>query len=610
MSRGSLGVRRTPGLAVVLAVAGALSGGLWLCLAGGASGAPVLRASAASSSGGVVLSPLPGTLTAMPGTQISFLGAPASELRGISVVGSSTGSHTGRLESYKSATGASFLPSRPFQAGEKVTVHAKLKTPNGDRALSTSFTVAQPVSVAQTEFPSVVGTPADIQSFHSEPALHPPTVSVMTANASAPGLLFAAPALGPGQYGPMIFDDAGNLVWFRSLPAGQDATELHVQRYRGSNDLTWWQGRTIMLGYGEGEDVIANSAYHTVAVVKAGNGLQADEHEFRLTSQGQAFITAFSPVQANLSSGGGPASGVALDGAVQEIDIKTGLVMWEWHSLGNVALSKSYSKPPSTATAPFDYFHINSLFVESNGNVLVSGRNTWGIYDISKASGAVIWRLGGKKTSFTLDAGVPFAWQHNAQMLPNGEITLFDDEGAPAVKPPSRGEIVKLDTANKTAALVAQFLPAKPLVTTSQGNLQRLPSGNWLVGFGGLPNFTEYNSEGKIVYDAQFPTGENSYRVYRETWSGAPSEPPAVAATTQGAAMTVYASWNGATAVASWQLLTGSNASHLSPVSTTPKSGFETTITAPTAAYVQVRALSSSGKTLGTSKAIQPVSST
>jgi Arylsulfotransferase (ASST) len=606
MSRPFPVIRRTPALFAAIAVAGALTGSLWLCLVGGAAGASALRATATSTSGGVVLSPLPGTLTAMPGTQISFLGAPADELRGISVVGSSTGRHAGRLESYESAAGASFVPSAPFAPGEKVTVDATLKTSRGAHALSSSFTVAQPVSVAQTEFPPIVGTPADLQSFHSQPALHPATLTVThAATGAAPGYLFGAPALGPGQYGPMIFDSAGNLVWFRSLPSGEDATEFHVQRYAGKKDLTWWQGRTISFGFGEGEDVIANSAYHTVAVVKAGNGLQADEHEFRLTSEGEAFITAFSPVAANLSSAGGPSSGIALDGVVQEIDIRTGLVMWEWHSLGNVDVSESYSKIPATSTAPFDYFHINSVFVAKDGNVLVSARNTWGIYSISKRTGRVLWRLGGKKSTFSLGQGVPFAWQHNAQLLPGNEISLFDDEGAPAVKPPSRGEIIKLNPATKTATLAAQFLPAKPLITTSQGNLQRLPNGNWLVGFGGLPNFTEYNSQGQITYDARFPTGENSYRVYREPWSGQPTEPPAIAASATGTTTSVYASWNGATTVASWQLLTGPSTSHLAAVSTTPKTGFETTITAPTAPYVQVRALNFNGKTLGTSKAIR-----
>jgi Arylsulfotransferase (ASST) len=573
-----------------------------LALAAGAAGAA--QASAAT----VTISPLPGTLTALPQTQISFLGASASTLSAISVVGSASGRHSGRLRSYASATGASFVPSKPFTPGEQVTVHARWAVSKGARrALSSSFTIEQPGVVAQTEFTPIPGTPADVQSFQSRTDLHPGVVTVHQAAgaSSAPGLLFAAPFLGPGQFGPMIFDSAGNLVWFRPLPAGEDAADFRTQPYRGQSDLTWWQGRTLQLGYGLGEDVIANSHYQTVAVVKAGNGLLADEHEFTLTPQGSAYVLAYSPVQTSLASAGGAASGLALDGVIQEIDIHTGLVMWEWHSLGHVDVSESYSKVPGLATNPYDYFHINSLTTDSHGNFLISARNTSTLYDISPHTGAVIWRLGGKKSTFTLGPGVQFADQHNAQWLANGDLSLFDDEGAPPVKPPSRGEIVKLDLATKTATLAGQLVRTSgPLATGSQGDVQALPGGGWMVGWGGLPNFTEFNARGEIIYDAQLPRGENSYRVYRLPWTGQPSEPPAVLAKTTGAATAVYASWNGATTVASWQLLTGSSATHLTAVSTTPRSGFETVIPAPAAAFVRVRALSASGAVLGTSRTI------
>jgi len=579
---------------VSLLAAAALAAGL-----GGVS-----QASAAT----VTISPLPGTPTALPQTQISFLGAAASALSAISVVGSSSGRHGGRLRSYASATGASFLPSKPFTPGEHVTVHAQWAASKGaHRALSSTFTVAQPGVVAQTEFAPVPGTPAEVQSFQSRTDLHPGVVTVHQAPGagSAPGLLFAAPFLGPGQYGPMIFDNAGDLVWFHPLPAGDDAADFRTQAYRGNTDLTWWQGRTLQLGYGIGEDVIANSRYQTVAVVKAGNGLQADEHEFTLTPQGSAYVLAYSPVQTSLASAGGAASGLALDGVVQEIDIRTGLVMWEWHSLGHVDVSESYSKVPGLATNPYDYFHINSLATDSHGNFLISARNTWTLYEINAHTGSVTWRLGGKKSTFTLGPGVQFAYQHNAQWLPNGEISVFDDEGAPPVKPPSRGEFIKLDQTAKTATLAGQLVRTSgPLATGSQGNVQALPGGGWMVGWGGLPNFTEFNARGEIVYDAQLPRAENSYRVYRLPWSGQPSEPPAIVAKTTGATTAVYASWNGATTVASWQLLTGSSAAHLAAVSTTPKSGFETLIPAPAAAFVRVRALSASGTVLGTSRTI------
>jgi Arylsulfotransferase (ASST) len=579
----------------------------------------VSQASAAT----VTISPLPGTPTALPQTQISFLGAAASALSAVSVVGSSSGRHSGRLRSYASATGASFVPSSPFTPGEHVTVHARWAVSKGTRrTLSSSFTIEQPGVVAQTEFTPIPGSPADVQSFQSRSDLHPGVVTVHQAPGvgSAAGLLFAAPFLGPGQYGPMIFDNAGSLVWFRPLPPGQDAADFRTQVYRGKTDLTWWQGRTLQLGYGLGEDVIANSSYKTVAVVKAGNGLQADEHEFTLTPQGSAYVLAYSPVQTSLASAGGAASGLALDGVIQQIDIHTGLVMWEWHSLGNVDVSESYSKVPGLATNPYDYFHINSLTTDSHGNFLISARNTWALYEISPHTGAVMWRLGGKKSTFTLGSGVKFADQHNALWLANGELSVFDDEGAPPVNPPSRGELIKLDFVAKTATLAGQLVRTSgPLATGSQGNVQALPGGGWMIGWGGLPNFTEFNARGEIVYDAQLPRGENSYRVYRLPWSGQPSERPAAVAKTTGAATAVYASWNGATTVASWQLLTGSSTAHLTAVSTTPKSGFETVVPAPVAIVpkcpagvpctptkqlFQVRALSASGRVLGTSLTI------
>jgi hypothetical protein len=568
-----------------------------------------LASPAGARAAGVTISPLPGTPAAMPRTQISFLGASASTLSAISVVGSSSGRHRGRLRSYASATGTSFLPSNPFSPGERVTVHASWRpTKRGKaRKLSSGFTIAQPAVITLSEFPATPGTPADVQNFFSQPNLHPPVLTVhRTGAGSAPGLLFTGPFFGPGQYGPTIYDNAGKLVWFRPVPAGDAAADFRTQTYRGKNVLTWWQGRTVTFGYGLGEGVIADARYKTIATVKTGNGLEADEHEFKLTPQGSAYILAYSPVLSSLASAGGPPSGPVLDGVIQQIDIHTGLVMWEWHSLGHVDVSESLSKPPGLATNPYDYFHINSLVTDSHGNFLISARNTSALYQISARSGAIVWRLGGKKSTFTLGPGVQFAYQHNALWLPNGEISLYDDEGSPPVKPPSRGEVIKLDTAAKTATLAAQFVRTPGLLSFCCGNAQSLAGGNWMVGWGGLPNLTEFNAQGQMVYDAQLPRGDTSYRVYREAWSGQPSEPPAIVAKTAGGATAVYASWNGATDVASWQLLSGASAGHLSAVSTTPKSGFETVIPASHAAFYGVRALSAAGSVLATSGTVAP----
>jgi hypothetical protein len=561
---------------------------------------------ACSSASALTLSPLPGTPSAEPGTQISFLGASAGALSRISVVGSASGRHKGRLRSYAASTGASFVPSKPFTPGERVRVRAMLRTGNRSRAVSTYFTIGQPFAPPSGGFPATPGTPADVQSFQSEPALHPPRVTVHQAagSSNAPGYILAAPFLGPGQWGPMIFDNAGNLVWFRPVPAGEDAADLQTQTFHGSTALTWWQGRTLILGYGQGVGMVVDSSYKTVAVVKAGNGLQMDEHEFTLLPNGSALVLAYQPVAQNLASVGAPASGAsAVDCIVQQVDVRTGLVMWEWHSLGHVPLTDSYSKPPATAGGWFDYFHLNSVQLVGNDTFVLSARNTWAIYEVNGHSGKIAWQLGGKRSSFALAPGVAFADQHNALLQPNGQLTLFDDEGAPPVKPPSRGEVVQLDLHAKTATLVSQLVRTTgPLSTGSQGNLQQLPGGGWMVGWGGLPNLTEFNAQGQIVYDAQLPTGEDSYRVYRQTWTAQPSTPPALAVV-GGVA---YASWNGATNVASWQLLGGASASSLSTLARVPRSGFETAITVPSphqlaGQQLEVQALSPSGRVLASS---------
>jgi hypothetical protein len=501
----------------------------------------------ATATATATISPLQGTPTALPQTQISFLGAAAKTLSAISVVGSSSGRHGGRLRSYSSATGASFLPSKPFAPGEHVTVRATWATSKtGRKTLTDAFTIAQPTEVSKAELVDTPGALADIQSFQSRPELHPPTVTIgQPANASvAPGYVLAAPSLGPGQHGPMIFDNAGNLVWFHPLEGNEGAANLQTQTFNGKNMLTWWQGSMLQFGYGLGEDVIADANYKTVELVKAGNGLQADAHEFTLTPSGAAFLTAYSPVQSSLASVGGPANGVVLDGVVQAVDVHTGLVMWEWHSLGHIEIGASHEPLPANPASPYDYFHLDAVAVGAHGELDVSARNTGSHYAINGVTGAVV------RQSPSIDVASIFAEGRNTEQLPNGG----------------------------------------------------------LFGGDGLTEVAERDSHGDLVFAASLPAGEHSYRVYREPWSAQPSEAPAIAARTSGGATAVYASWNGATTVTAWQLLAGPSQSDLKAVSTTPKSGFETTIPSPAAAYVQVRALSASGKVLASSEAVQPSS--
>ena len=74
---------------------------------------------------------------------------------------------------------------------------------------------------------------------------------------------------GPGQYGPLIYTPQGQLVWFERLPGGETAEDLNEQTYEGQRVLTWWRGRVLSLGFGQGEDIVMNSHYQTVTRVRA-----------------------------------------------------------------------------------------------------------------------------------------------------------------------------------------------------------------------------------------------------------------------------------------------------------------------------------------------------
>jgi hypothetical protein len=349
--------------------------------------------------------------------------------------------------------------------------------------------------------------------------------------------------------------------------------------------------------------VIYDSSYHLVAAIRAGNGYQADLHAAHLTPQGTAWVDAFDPIEMNLASVGGNPNGVLTDSIVQEVDVKTGLVMWEWHALGHIPLADSKNPVPGS-TYPWDYVHVNSVDPGPAGDVLLSFRNTWSLEDVDIHNGGVHWRLGGVHSTFRLGAGVQFYWQHDAKFQPGGLISLFDNGSDPPMEKQSRGLLLAPDLHTHTVRLVRQFVnPSRTLLASSQGNTLSLPGGNWLLGYGGLPNFTEFDASGRVLLDGTLGRNVQSFRATLSPWSGqAPGTPSIVAAAGTGGGVTVKVSWNGATDVASWRLLAGASAAALAPAVTAARAGFETTISAPAPGpYVAVQALDASGAVIGTS---------
>jgi hypothetical protein len=560
----------------------------------------------------VSVSPAPETGTASPYTQISFLGIPVTDIQNVSVVGSQSGYHYGHLDGYYQGDGGSFVPYEPFDDGERVVVRAVLEGPGKGRQIGFSFRVDTPYPIGTiSSFPNPPAPASSYQSFVSAPELHPPILDVTVPDRDpSAGDVITTVGPGPGQYGPLIYTPQGRVIWFDALPDGLGAENLSVQEYEGQRDLAWWQGHVLALGFGVGEDIVMNSDYQVIARVHGGNGLQADLHDFQLAPDNVAYVTAYNPIRCDLTPIGGPRNGAIIDTAVQEIDIKTGLVRWEWHSLDHVGVSESHATVPTKEKpVPWDYFHLNSIDPEPNGDLLVSGRSTWAAYQLEKGSGDILWRLGGTKSSFTMEPGTETAWQHDARMQPDGSVTFFDDGSDPRIHYQSRGVRVMPELAHRRTRLVRVYTHPTALLADSQGNNQVLyPSENVVLGWGAVGGVSEFAKNGSLLFDAHLPPGMSSYRAFRFPWEGHPLAPPALSAHLSSTADSteIFASWNGASDVASWRILASTeDADSVKPVASIPDSGFESSTILPEAyKYVAVQALDASERLLGTSATV------
>ena len=441
-------------------------------------------------------------------------------------------------------------------------------------------------------------------NFRSRPDLHPPVIEVIKqARDTAPGYVFIAPKngpreAGPGQDGCVILDNAGQPVWLHLLQnEGMDVMAFRAQAYKGERVLTWWEG--VHTGYGQGEYVIFDSSYRQIARFTAANGYEGDHHEFLITPEDTALITIYSKVVRDLSGMGGPVEGVVLEGIAQEIDIESGEVLLEWHSLDHIGLEESYY-------APYDYFHINSIDVYDEDHLLISARRTCAVYKVDRKTGEVVWRLGGKNSDFKMGAGVRTTLQHDARRNSDGTITIFDNGDVNRVDQ-SRAIMIEVDEDKMIASLVHEYTHPDRLLSDTQGNAQVLPKGNVFVGWGSAPYFSEFNHQGELLFHAAFPAEGETYRAFRLPWSGQPTDDPAIAAElgTEDE-VTIYASWNGATEVTTWQVLAGSAPDQLEPLASAPRQGFETVITVRTTeSYVGLNATNGSGKVLGTTSALK-----
>lgn len=475
-----------------------------------------------------------------------------------------------------------------------------------------------------------------VWSFVSEPNLHPMKITVNTFNpGTSSGFVFVAPYgfssdATYGQSGSLILDNLGNPIWFRPLSSPNLMnTDFRMQIFNGKPVLTFWQGTLVTppaytnAPGGSSEPgscyYILDNTYAVIKTVSAQKGFTSDIHEFLLTPRNTALLLSTKKIPMDLTPYGGPKNGFIQDFAIQEIDLHTNQLLFFWDALDHIPFTDSYQSASSAVQSDniWDVYHLNSIgLTDTVDDIIVSSRSTWTIYRINKPTGNIVWRLGGKQSSFAIASGGEFSWQHDARFLPTNLVSLFDDNsnGSSDPEPPSHGLILQLDLNSMTAAVNRTYYHDPNLSVASQGNLQSLPNGNKFVGWGQSAYYSEFNEAGNtegnpalnLLYAAQMPSTNYSYRAYRNDWVGKPFYPPSIGIISSGGQITVYASWNGSTETTQWQIFAGPKPKKLFLISSPIKSGFETaTPVTQKGPYFQVKALNSSGQVIGESKIVK-----
>ena len=383
-----------------------------------------------------------------------------------------------------------------------------------------------------------------------------------------------------------------------------------------------------MLGWGHGHGVIMDKHYRVVRSIEPSGSYQAssDMHEFQVLPSGKsALMTQYLRSAHDLSEYGILTGlGYVNEGAFQEIDVETGEVIFEWRSLNHIPLSESYVIPSSTEisgtgldpSSPWDYFHINSVDKNSDGDYLISARHMSSIYKISGSTGEVLWRLNGEKTDFTMMDG-HFSFQHDARFVYDTPdetvISVFDNgsNGFNQTQPWSTAIIISLNHKEHTAKTLRVYDPPDipgmgRHIAKSQGNFQQLSNGNHVFGWGNDAFWSEHTSDGTLCfYGTVGWTNVMNYRVHKfDNWIGLPLTKPALWTHSRDETeMIVYISWNGATEVRHWTIYASNDRNGpWTQTTTMPKTGFESITRLDSfARYTYAEALDQDGTVLGTS---------
>lgn len=264
--------------------------------------------------------------------------------------------------------------------------------------------------------------------------------------------------------------------------------------------------------------IVMDTNYNVIDSFKCGNGYPTDQHELVFDKNGHALLMSYDPVRLDMSSviPGGDSNATVTGLVIQELDLDKN-VIFQWRSWDHIEITDATHE--DLLSDRIDYIHGNSIEPDLDGNLIISSRHLDEVTKINRATGNIMWRLGGENNEFTfLNDTIPFSHQHDARRVAPGRITIFDNGNFRNGFPYSRVIEYELDEVNKTAKLVWEFNHNKEIFGFAMGNAHRLPNGNTVIGWGtGYPNITEVDPNGNIVFEMVMPDTLWTYRAFKFT---------------------------------------------------------------------------------------------
>ncbi|KAK3702090.1 hypothetical protein LTR37_015065 [Vermiconidia calcicola] len=478
----------------------------------------------------------------------------------------------------------------------------------------------------------------DFHTFVTRPDIVAPRWDITTYNeeALAPGYWLVATyenanqnARAGGWVGPHIYDGKGDLIWSGvSTFNGFNAFGFTKTQFEGQDMLS------MVYRHEFGAILDNNYSVHKKAYVEP--DVDFNMHEFNVVDNSSRLLLMRTKTKRTSRE---ISAEVGYDGkcnvrfyGFEERDSETLEPTFTWLAEGIIPLDESMidDKPFEhlcTDDGGWDYVHCNSIDKFFDGDFLLGCRHTDTVYKISHKHGTIVWRLGGKKSDFELDGGLPdpsfhFGGQHDVKVQMSNEthsiISMLDNAHRPGRNKQSndfsRGLLIEVRTDIMSAKIIEEYPHPQGEFARGRGSFQLLPNGNAFCGFWEHAFIAEYAHDGTVLMEAKVRPDTKSYRSYKFPWVGHPMLPPdvySVAFAKQGEdtySTIVYISWNGATEVDNWNIHHAHADGTRELIASTPKTGFETAITYDGyASHVIVEALGRKGKILGTSEVTKTV---